>query len=118
MRQGFLPFHSLATSTTNGFKLYRFVIDAYVEIHQVRRLVFDNDQRCAVPLKEHVALDRTSWSIKSVCNSFLQNAYTCSWKDVLKVEYNYPHKFASKSRGFPFTVLTNTVGHLWESKNK
>ena len=38
------------------------------------------------------------------------------WKDVLKVEHNDPHKFASKLRGFPFTVRTNTVGHLWESK--
>ena len=37
------------------------------------------------------------------------------WKDVLKVEYNDPHKFASKLRGFPFTGRTNTVGHLWES---
>ena len=36
------------------------------------------------------------------------------WKDVLKVhvEYNDPHKFASKLRGFPFTLLTNTVGHF------
>ena len=61
-------------------------------------------------LKEQVALDRTSWSIKSVCNCFLSNAY--GWKDVFKVEYNDPHKFASQLRGFPFTVRTNTVGHL------
>ena len=39
-------------------------------------------------LIEHVALDWTSWSIKSV----------------LKEEYIDPHKFASKLRGFPFTV--------------
>ena len=51
---------------------------------------------------------------KSVCNRFLYNAY--GWKDVLKVEYNDPHKFASKSRGFPSTVRTNTVGHSWEFK--
>ena len=62
-------------------------------------------------LKEHVALDRTSWSTKSVCNRLLWNAY--GWKDVLKVEYTDPHKFASKLRGFPFTVRTNTVGHKW-----
>ena len=35
------------------------------------------------------------------------------WKDVLKVEYNDPHKFASKLGGFPFTLRTNTVGHLY-----
>ena len=45
---------------------------------------------------------------------FLYNAY--GWKDVLKVEYNGPHTFASKLRGFPFTVQTNTVSYLWESK--
>ena len=50
-------------------------------------------------------------------------------KDVAKVEYNDPHKHASKLHGFPFSRrLTqsaiygiqifdsdNTVGHLWES---
>ena len=36
------------------------------------------------------------------------------WKDNLKVEYNDPHKFAAKLRGFPFTVQTYTVGHLWK----
>ena len=47
-------------------------------------------------LKEHVALGRTSWYIK--------------------VDYNHPHKFASKLRGFPFALLNNTVGHLWDTK--
>ena len=28
--------------------------------------------------------------------------------DVLKVEYNDPHKFASQLRVFPFTLRTNT----------
>ena len=64
-----------------------------------------------MPLKEHVALDRSSWSIKSVFNKMHMGR-----KDVLKVEYNDPHKFASKLRCFPFTVRTNTVGLLWESK--
>jgi hypothetical protein len=58
-------------------------------------------------IKGTYALDRMSWSIKSVCNP--------GWKDVLKVEYNDPHKMASKLRGFPVTVQTNTVGHLWEA---
>ena len=53
-------------------------------------------------LKEHVAWDRTSWSIKSICNRLLQNAY--GWKDVLKVEYNDPHEFALKLRVFPITL--------------
>ena len=35
---------------------------------------------------------------------------------LFKVEYNDPHKYHSKLRGFPFTSSTNTVGHLWESK--
>ena len=56
------------------------------------------------PLSLYVALDRSSWSLKSVI------------KDELKVEYNDPHKFASKLRSFPFMLRTNTVGHLWESK--
>ena len=62
-------------------------------------------------LKEHVALDRTSWSVKSVCNRLLKNAY--GWKDVLKVEYNDPRKFASKLNGFPFALRTNMVDYLW-----
>ena len=31
------------------------------------------------------------------------------WKDVLKVEYNDPHTFATKLGGFPFTLRTNKV---------
>ena len=65
-------------------------------------------------LKEHIALDQTSLSIKSVCNPFLPNAY--GWKDVVKVEYHDPHKFAWKLRGFPFTVRTNTFGHYGSQK--
>ena len=34
-------------------------------------------------------------------------------KDVLKVEYNDPHKYHSNWHGFPFTSQTITVGHLW-----
>ena len=45
-------------------------------------------------------MDRTSLSIKRLYSS--QNAY--GWKDVLKVEYTDPDKFASEFRGFPFTV--------------
>ena len=37
------------------------------------------------------------------------------WKDVLKVENNNPHKYASKLRGFPFTLQTNTICHFVES---
>ena len=36
-------------------------------------------------------------------------------KDVIKLEYNIPHKHTSKLHGFSFTLLTNTVGHLWKS---
>ncbi len=53
------------------------------------------------------------WSIKSVCDRLLQNAY--GYKDVVKVEHNDLQKYASKFRGFPFTSSTNTVCHLWES---
>ena len=34
----------------------------------------------------------------------------------MKVEYNDVHKYALKLRGFPFTLQTNTVSHLWDSK--
>ena len=34
------------------------------------------------------------------------------WTDILKVEYNEPHKHAWKLHGFPFTSSTHTVGHL------
>ncbi len=44
-------------------------------------------------IKGHVALDWALW---------LRNE--CGWKDVLKVEYNDPHKYASKLCGFPFTL--------------
>ena len=37
-------------------------------------------------------------------------------KNVLKVEYNDLHKYASKLRGFPFTLRTKTVGILWSHK--
>ena len=65
-------------------------------------------------LKEHLALDRTSWSTKSICNRLLWNAH--GWKHVLKVEYIDPHKFALKLRCFSLNVRTNTVGQLSESK--
>ena len=32
-------------------------------------------------------------------------------KEAVKVEYNDPHKHASKLHGFPFTSSTNKVGH-------
>ena len=35
-------------------------------------------------LKEHVALDRLSWSLKRVCNRLLSNAD--DWENILKVE--------------------------------
>ena len=62
-------------------------------------------------LKEHVALDRSSWSLKNVCYKMHMVR-----KMGLKVEYNDPQKIASKLRGFPFTLRTYTVGHLLESK--
>ena len=34
------------------------------------------------------------------------------YKDVVKVENNDPHKVASKLRGFPVTLRTNTVCHV------
>ena len=43
------------------------------------------------------------WSISSASNLL--------FKDVLKVEHNNPHKFASKLRGFHFIARTNTFGH-------
>ena len=55
---------------------------------------------CYRELKEHVALDRSSWSFKSVCNRFV---IKCIWLErCLKREYNDSHTFASKLRGFPF----------------
>ena len=64
-----------------------------------------------------------TWSVELVFKKrsgtvFGQNAY--GWIDVLKVEYNDPHKikFASKLRGFPFTVRTNTVGHYFMGVKK
>ena len=61
-------------------------------------------------LKERVALDRPSWSLKSVYNRLLLNAYK---KDISKVQYNDPRKYHSKLHGFPFTLSTITVCHLW-----
>ena len=31
------------------------------------------------------------------------------WKDILKVEYNDPHKFASELSGFTFALRTNST---------
>ena len=56
--------------------------------------------------------DWSSWSLKSVCNRQLQNAY--DKKFILKVvEYNDPHKYHSRLLGFPFTSQTNMASHLW-----
>ena len=49
-------------------------------------------------------MDWTSWSVKSVYNRLV---IKCIWlRRCLKVEYNDPHKFASKLHGFSFTLLT------------
>ena len=53
----------------------------------------------ALQLKEHDALDRSTWSFKSVCNRLFRMH---GWKDVLKVEYNDPHKHVSIMHGFSF----------------
>ena len=67
----------------------------------------------ASQLKEHIALDRSSWSLKIVCNRLLQNAY--GQKDILKVEYNDPYMYHSKLRDFPCASSTNTNfdSHKW-----
>ena len=49
--------------------------------------------RVVCSLKEHVALDQTSCSIKSSCNRLLWNALEQCFKSI---EYNDPHKFFSK----------------------
>ena len=65
-------------------------------------------------LKGHVALDRSSWSMKIIWNHLV---VICIWlKRCLTVEYNDPHKHDSKLRGFPFTLRTDTVGRFMESK--
>ena len=53
MRQGCFFFHySLATLTTNWDQIFTgLLFCAYVETHQVRRLVYDNYRRCPVSLK-------------------------------------------------------------------
>ena len=50
--KGVFVFHSyLATPTTNQAKIFTgLLFYAYVEIHQVRRLVFDNYQKCTLSL--------------------------------------------------------------------
>ena len=53
--------YSLATSTTNWAQMFTgLLFYAYVEIHQVRRLVLDNYQRCPVPLK-HIEILVWPW---------------------------------------------------------
>ena len=71
-------------------------------------LLFENP--AGTELKEHVAWDRSPWSLKCVCNRLLYNSY--DYKDILKGECNDPHKYHSKLRGFPFTSSTNAVGHF------
>ena len=57
------------------------------------------------PLKEHVALDRFSWSLKSLCDcSVFVTKCILLERYFLKVEYNDPHKFALSLRCFPFTL--------------
>ena len=62
-------------------------------------------------LKEHLAMDRSSWSLKSVWS-----VLKCKWLDNLKVELNYSHRHASILHGFPYTSWRNMVGHFVESK--
>ena len=72
---------------------------------------------CIFTLKEHVALHRASWSLKSVWNPFV---LICMYKiDNLEVEYNDPHKHACKLYGFPYTLWTNTKwAILWSDSTK
>ncbi len=50
-------------------------------------------------------LDRAIWAKqKRLLYELKWNEY--GWKDVLKVEYNDPHKYASKLCGFPFSLWT------------
>ena len=58
-------------------------------------------------LKEHVALDRSTWSLKIVCNRLLYMHMIR--KIFFKVKYNDPHKYHSKLRGFPFTSSTRSI---------
>ena len=51
-------------------------------------------------LKGHVALDRASWSKKSIWNRLSWNAYG--------LKYNDPQKYVSKLHGFRFTLRTIT----------
>ena len=64
-------------------------------LHRTQALVFPIISRVWVPLKEHVALDRTSWSIESVCNRLFKKKKRKKkhggWRDVLKLEYNDQH---------------------------
>ena len=72
MRQGCFFFHySLTTSTTNWVQIFTFY--AYVEVYQVRRLVFDNYQRCPVFLR---MLRYTRWEDWSLT---ITNSVQCLW---------------------------------------
>ena len=66
VQQGCLFFHvSLANSTTNWVKIFPgLLFYAYVEIHQVRRLVFDYYQKCPVSLRAWT-ISTHLWSLQT-----------------------------------------------------
>ena len=63
------------------------LFDAYVEIHQVRRLVFNNNQRCPVPLNvaySEISRATKKWTrvwIKHFCNTFV-NEHRVHWVEI------------------------------------
>ena len=63
------------------------------------------------PLKEHIALDRMSWSLKSFWNHLLWNAYVL--EDILIVEYIDPHKYNSNCTFFLLCRKLTRSAILW-----
>ena len=64
----FSPHNYLATLTTNWVKIFTgLLFCAYVEIYQVRQLVFDNYQRCPVYLKSLILIVSLSFVLQPIC---------------------------------------------------
>ena len=88
----------------------------YTKSNEKDRIVLEDFQsvkHCSLSfskLKGHVALEWASWSIKAFNEPCIRKAFVTicykmhGQKDVLKVEYNDPHKYASKLYRFPFTL--------------
>ena len=92
---------SLATSTTNWVQHSTCLLFyAYVEIHQVRRLDFDNHQKCTIPLS--LAYTFNNKSVKILVHQLFESGGK-------KKQWKSTHKFTAGKHSPYFRFLNQLL---------